>query len=272
MQRRMNILLPTDFSQNSRNAAAYAMQFFKDIPCNFHFLHVFPVSPDSLPSQFTTIPPEIQEQFDLLLNELNLSNLNLNHNFYISYKVNYFIEAVREQVVSKNIDLILMGTKGATNRENSVIGKNTSDVMMKVKCPLLAISEKAIYKGHHEILFPTDYKIRYGGKMLSTLINFISLSQASVKILEIYNSEKEPSEDQTKNSIYLKNAFSPNFPKHQTFYRSKNQNTTSIFNANEKIDMIVLAAKNLNICHKLLNNQQNAHIPFINQLPLLVLH
>ncbi|HET8752917.1 MAG TPA: universal stress protein [Salinimicrobium sp.] len=268
----MNILLPTDFSQNSRNAAAYAMQFFKDIPCNFHFLHVFPVSAGSLSSVIRSIPSEIQEQFDLLLKELNYNKVNPGHNFHISFKVNYLIEAVREEVISKNIDLILMGTKGATNRENSVIGKNTSDVMMKVKCPVLAISEKAVYKGHHEILFPTDYKIRYGGKMLSTLFNLISLSQASVKILEIYNSEKEPSEDQTMNSIYLKNAFSPNLPKHQAFYRSENQNANSIFNANEKIDMIVLAAKNLNICHKLLNNQQNSNIPFINELPLLVLH
>ena len=36
----MNILLPTDFSENSRNAAAYALQFFKDTPCNFYLLHV----------------------------------------------------------------------------------------------------------------------------------------------------------------------------------------------------------------------------------------
>ena len=41
--------------------------------------------------------------------------------------------------------------------------------------------------------------------------------------------------------------------------------------ANRNVDMIVLAAKNLNLCQKFLQNDQN-DIPFINQLPLLVLH
>lgn len=265
----MNILLPTDFSENSRNAAIYAMQFFKEIPCNFHLLHVLQVPENSMTKK-SGMPSEVQAKFDSLLTELNLLKLNPNHTFHFNFKANYLIEAVREEVVVKKIDLILMGTKGDTNRQNTVIGKNTSDVMMKVKCPVLAISAKAIFKGHHEILFPTDYKIRYGGKMLSTLFKLIELSKASVKILGIYNSEKEPSKDQTLNYTYLQNAFSSNLLKHQTFYRS--DQAKIVFDTDEKIDMIVLAAKNLNLCQKLLNSQQNEHISFLNQLPLLVLH
>jgi hypothetical protein len=35
-----NILLPTDFSENSWNAISYAIQFFEDIKCNFYLIHV----------------------------------------------------------------------------------------------------------------------------------------------------------------------------------------------------------------------------------------
>src|SRR5680860_834749 len=115
MQRLMDILLPTDFSRNSRNAAFYAMEFFREIPCNFHLLHVLPVSRDSFGTNFTNIPSEIHAQSDCLLKELNQTKLNPNHTFQIDFKINYLIEAVREEVASKNIDLILMGTKGATN-------------------------------------------------------------------------------------------------------------------------------------------------------------
>ena len=39
-----NILLPTDFSNNSRNAIHYAFQFFKDQECEFYFLNVQKIS------------------------------------------------------------------------------------------------------------------------------------------------------------------------------------------------------------------------------------
>lgn len=266
-----NILLPTDFSSNARNAAAYALQFFKDVPCTFHLLHVIPVPGDKFATKYLTTSPEVQKKFDELLLWLNSIKTNQDHKFSIAFTANYLIEAVRSQVLEKNIDLILMGTKGATNKEGTIIGKHTSDVMMKVKCPVLAISENAIFKGANEILFPTDYKIPYGANMLRTLFKVISMSNASMKVLEIYNNKGEPTEDQLTNKKFLQTFFEPNVPALQTYYPRSNSNSESLFAANNP-DMIVMAAKNLNICHKLLRNHQSEHIPFINQLPLLVLH
>lgn len=268
----MNILLPTDFSDNSRNAAVYAMEFFKDIPCTLHLLHVLPIAAEESGCSTIDSSYEIQKKFSKLLTELRLNKSNPEHLFTTSCKTNYLIEAVRQQVLEKNIDLILMGTKGSGNKAGAVIGKHTSDVMTKVKCPVLAISENAIYKEHKEILFPTDYKIQYNTKMLETLLNLSSLSQAQVKILELFNTEKEPSEEQMANRVFLQNSFSPKVPTLQTYYSSKAPDTTRLFLKNKNVDMIVMVAKNLNICQRLLKNQQNNQIPFINQLPLLVLH
>ncbi|MGB7784661.1 MAG: universal stress protein [Salinimicrobium sp.] len=267
----MNILLPTDFSENSRNAAAYALQFFKDTPCNFYLLHVLPVPADQMVTSYMSCSPEVKNKFDKLLDWLESIKKNPEHSFHTCFKATYLIDAVREKVQEKNIDLILMGTKGKTNDKGAVIGKHTSDVMMKVRCPVLAISENAIFKEHKNILFPTDYKIHYGSKMLRTLLNLTSLSKANVKILEIFNSETEPSAEQAENREFLQDSFLPKTPVLQTYYASKEPNPVKIFMANRNVDMIVLAAKNLNLCQKFLHNDQN-DIPFINQLPLLVLH
>ncbi|WP_299528057.1 universal stress protein, partial [uncultured Lutibacter sp.] len=35
-----NILLPTDFSENSWNAIKYALELYKKTACNFYLLHV----------------------------------------------------------------------------------------------------------------------------------------------------------------------------------------------------------------------------------------
>lgn len=268
----MNILLPTDFSDNSRNAAAYALQFFKDIPCNFYLLHVISVPPEELSTGYATMSSEIKKKFNELLQWLETQKTNPNHQFHVCFKVDYLIEAVRAKVAEKKIDLILMGTKGSTNQQGVVIGQNTSDVMRKVKCPVLAISEHATFKEHKEILFPTDYKIHYGNRMLRTLLNLASLSNANVRILEIFNSENEPSAEQIENREFLQDSFSPKVPSLQTYYASREHNPKKIFVLNRNVDMIVLAAKNLNLCQKFLQNDQDDNIPFINQLPLLVLH
>src|SRR5690606_13440946 len=140
----MNILLPTDFSENSKNAVAYALEFFRNTPCTFHLLHVSPPHLETLSQGHHAIPREIREKFDDLLDWVNDKKVNPHHYFSICFKVRYFIEAIREKVAEKNIDLILMGTKGASNQKEIILGKNTSDVVMKVKCPTLAISENAV--------------------------------------------------------------------------------------------------------------------------------
>lgn len=268
----MNILIPTDFSENAKNAAQYALQFFRDIPCTFHLLHVLPLPTPDLMLQNINMPLEVKEKFETLLKDLESFKLNPEHIFSITYKANYFIEAVREQVSIKGIDLILMGTKGSTNQTAVVVGKHTADVIMKVKCPTLAISEKAIFKAHKEVLLPTDYKINYNNKMLETLWSLTRLSKASVKILELFNSDKEPSAEQLANRIFLQNSFSPEVPVIQTYYSPKPEDNDTIFSANENVDMIVMAAKNLNLCQRLLRNQSSEYIPLIRQLPLLILH
>lgn len=268
----MNILLPTDFSENSRNAVAYALQFFRDTPCTFHLLHVSPPVYEVLSVGHQSMPGSIKEKFNDLTNWVNDLEKNPEHHFSICYKVNYFIEAIREKVTEKNIDLILMGTKGASNKKEIILGKNTSDVIMKVKCPTLAISENAMFHPHKEILFPTDYRIRYSPGMLNSLKKITSLSNITIKILELYGSLNEPNSDQKSNRDALIDSLIPEMPETQTYYAINNADPKSLFRSNKNVDMIVMAAKNLNLCQKLLKDHNNHQIPFIRKLPLLILH
>lgn len=267
----MNILLPTDFSENSRNAIEYALKLFDEVPCTFHLLHVDPTyKKNGMPGN--QLISQTQGDFHGLLDWLHHLRTNPEHRFVALTKADFLIEAIRKQILEKNIDLIVMGTKGLTNRKTSIIGKNTSEVMLKVKCPVMAISENTSFRKHKNVLFPTDYKIRYDGKMLEALRGFLSLSKASIKTLEVFNSEKEPTAEQLQNRKYIRAFFEPEPPPYQTFYASKEKNYRNLFLSNRNTDMIVMAAKNLDICQRLLHNPQKNQIPFINRLPLLMLH
>ena len=253
----MNILLLTDFSVNARNAAEYAFQLFRSIPCTFHFLHVTPVKGKR---EDLSLPPEIQSKFDFLLDWANRQKLNSNHEFTVSYRCHYFIEAVRELAKEKKIDLILMGTRGSSNSKDLFVGKNAEDVMRKVKYPVLAVSENAVYHPRQQMLLPTDYKVRCTLQMLKVLSQLSQLSQSKVQVLELLSSGP-PTFEQLENRKFLLESCD--------FQLSDLNKVTPTLSSENKI--MVMVAKNLGLWRSVFRSNRNSST-LTAQSPLLVLH
>ena len=172
------ILLPTDFSLNSWNALKYCLEFFKNDKCTFYLLHVNPIPPysgagSSVRTSTTilreTMLQESKAQLKSLLEQIKKYSDNSNHLFNTIALYDYFTESIKREVEDKKINLIVMGTKGASGLKRVTIGSNTGDVITKVKCPLLAVPENATYKIPKEIAFPTDYHIAYDIKVLDII-------------------------------------------------------------------------------------------------------
>ncbi len=128
------ILLPTDFSENSINAIEYASHLFKDVPCKFFLLNVFKIPylaneelMDQNVAQLAALEEEMHETSKKEMKEL-LDRLpkNTKHDFATISDYNLFNLAVHQVVEEKNIELIIMGTKGATGAKEIFLGSNTS--------------------------------------------------------------------------------------------------------------------------------------------------
>ncbi|MEM6687547.1 MAG: universal stress protein [Bacteroidota bacterium] len=145
-----NILLPTDFSQNSWNAIAYALQFLENARCNFYVLHVVnEVDEVDVQNKFATLHLQIARTF----------STQQKHRFYNLIRKHSFIEAVRSEVEDKKIDMIIMGAKGIASKRSHVIGHYAENVITRVKCKLLIIPENTRYKMFDEVAFPTDFSL-----------------------------------------------------------------------------------------------------------------
>ncbi|MEH6769109.1 universal stress protein [Maribacter arcticus] len=55
----------------------------------------------------------------------------------------FFTDYIKQEVIDKNIDLIIMGTKGASGIKAVSLGSNTGNVITKVPCAVLAVPENA---------------------------------------------------------------------------------------------------------------------------------
>ncbi|WP_299255423.1 universal stress protein [uncultured Aquimarina sp.] len=276
-----NILVPTDFSENSWNAITYALSFFSKVTCNFYFLHVSPyeqvVSSDSFFNPTDQVIEKVTHsdkgQLELLLKKVRKLPPNAGHKFFTINEHIFFIDTIRKQIEEKNIDIIVMGTKGASGLKEKTIGSNTGDVITKVKCPVLVIPEKARYTDIEEIAFPTDYNIFFKNKILSTITEFLTLNDASLRVLHIAKKEKELTDLQKQHKNFLDDSLEKEIPRSFHFLSNPNiEQAVQCFVESRNIHMITMVAKNLNFFQRILFHPTIEKISYHINIPFLVLH
>lgn len=278
----MNILIPTDFSENSHNAVKFAMDYFADIPVNFFILHNSLKNPSIKKEKpeaegFFEFPNDtlpFQNSAKMLQEEIKTCKLlakNPNHLFYPLHENVLLVEAIRKHIEENEIDYILMGTKGASKTNRNEIGSNTSEVITKVKCPVFVIPENAMFNKIKNIAFLTDYNCIYRNKVISTLAESLQLQHAALRVLHIRSQNAMLTASQTDNKGFLHYFFKE--AKHSFHFLENKNIETGIqdFVETWEIDMIAIVAKNLNFIQRLLF-KPIIDSTYQSEIPFLVLH
>ncbi len=271
-----NILLPTDFSENSMSAIKYGLKLFENVPCRFFLLHTF--TPAAYHSgkafkNFTSLElvhatreaaaEEIRSMKDSLEKEFN----NPNHEFEWIVDFNLLISKVKGVVKEKNIDFILMGTQGATGAREIFLGTHTMYTIKKVNCPVLAIPSGTHKRKPKEVLFATDYKVLRKSD-LEVIKFFTDLHQARLHILNVDTNEALDSE-QLEHRSMISNYFEDQELVFQITEGNSIPDAVEEFQKQNNIDLIFMLHKKHtffeNILFKPVINQLVYHtnVPFI---------
>ncbi len=277
-----SILLPTDFSENSWNAIQYALSFFENSICHFFILHVNRLGNiASVDTSYITTPETIEDvQTKLAKKKLRelLKRIskelphNKKHKFYTITDYNFFIESIRNHVQEKNIDMIVIGTKGASGLKKFIVGSNTGDIITKVPCTTLVVPENAKFKSIKEIAFPTDLSILYHIQTLQPISEILETFPSFLRILHINKKEKDLNTDQVKYKELLEDYF---FNNNYSFHFLTNDNiedAVQCFVQSRDIDIIAMVAKNLNYFQRILFSPTVKEISYHTDVPFLVLH
>ncbi len=276
-----HILIPTDFSENSWNAIKYGMELFKKSRCTFYLLHIDPIAPFSgegtsmhaASQNFEDyVLKESKQRLEDLLDRIRKLPFNTKHTFITMAIHDFFVDAIKRESEDKKIDLIIMGTKGATGLKKATIGSNTADVIVKIKCPLLAVPEDAKFEGLREIAFPTDYHINYEIRVLNTLISVASIHKSVLRVLHTSLKGEELSTQQLKNKDFLDDYLVDVEHSFHSLTGTKLETSVQCFTESRDIDMIAMVAKNLNFFQRILFRPTVEEISYHTKVPFLVLH
>lgn len=274
------ILLPTDFSKISVNAIHYALQLFKDEACEFFLLNVFRIpyiANDELlsndVSQLVILEGELHEASKKGMKDL-IAELPKNdkHKFRTISDYNLFINAVKQTVEEKKIDLIVMGTKGATGAKEIFMGSNTGDVILKTSCDVIAVPENSKFKSLKEITFPTDFRIKYERLDLAALLKLAERYDAAIRVLHF--SEKDAlDEEQTNNKKLLSSFLEKVNHSFHTLTNTDFEESVNCFTQSRgDVDMIAMVALHYSFFQRMFFRPKVRELSFHTQIPLFVMH
>jgi len=274
------IVLPTDFSDNALNAINYALQLFKNDVCTFYLLNTYTpmiytyeyqINADQhMMEAVDLVKKTSQTKLDKLLISLKNKYNNPKHTFTTVSSFSVLSDEVVEFADMHNIDLVVMGTKGASKAREVLFGSNTIHVIKKAKCPVLAIPENFDFEAPKEILFPTDYKVNFRSTSLTLLSELANMFNPRLNILHTFN-DNELSEDQIKNKQALGNYFSTTA---HLFHNVSNQKLTDAiekFQLRAKINLLVMINTRHSFFEKLFSKSAIHEIALHLNIPLLVI-
>jgi nucleotide-binding universal stress UspA family protein len=274
------ILLPTDFSENSWNAIAYAMQLFKNEECTFYLLNAYtPVIYHveyvlGYPAQFglaDAIKNTSQENLNHLVLRISeeIKN-NPKHKIETYARFDTLISGIREFVDSHNIDLIVMGTKGATGAKEVLFGSNTIHVFKELKCSILAVPSNFSFEAPHEILFPTDLAVSFKNSHFTILKSIVKSNHARLNSMHV-SVGYDLSELQKRNMMKLEAMFKNSA---YLFHEVKNMNIVDAINEfqiKHKINLLVMINNKHSFFENLFFKNTINQIGFHLNVPLLVI-
>lgn len=189
------VLIPTDFSDNAWNALFTALKLFPKTECRFLLLHAYePKAMNMLGKKsqirlgtiYDSLKAYSEQELRKTKQYLEKHHANSLHHFELISKSATLEEAVVEMMAEHDIDLIVMGTQGATGAEEIYVGSNTVRVLRQVKkLPVLIVPSGFNFQNLKKAVFPTDFTRGYEKFELEALTNLLSSWNAELDILYI---------------------------------------------------------------------------------------
>lgn len=251
----INILLLTDFSAQALNAGKYALNL-PAASTNFYVLHAGNSNSEGL-----------QSYLENLTREPGAAR----HKFHLIHSSDNLIDATRKAVAEKSIDLIVMGASGKSSAEIKGIGTNTYNVLRKVKCPVLTVTENQKFKPWENLFFPIDYSVMWHGNMFDLFKKLPLLTASVFNVWEINgNSHNENQLGNIRQQLNEK--LGPRSVKFNSIDQKSPLGGQFWKDAKSRANLVVLMARNLKISDELLLHPPVQSQTKASRPPILILH
>jgi nucleotide-binding universal stress UspA family protein len=190
------ILVPVDFLPASERAIEYGAYLAKTFSAEIFLLHILENPKAYPPGWFSNKSQDMDTQFirKKVLKKLNEYSQNIRKNYDVVLKTVLTIRKpaskITKAALDHNINLIVMGTHGASGFEEFFIGHTTHKVVNISPCPVITIREGFKATGIKSIVLPIDESL-HSRQKVHNLITIAEKCKSTVHILGVIRSKEK---------------------------------------------------------------------------------
>jgi len=275
-----NIVVPIDFSENSRRAFLYAQELALYLDGSIKVIHVthptisttYPYPMDSFDDEIDAKEAELKEFMTKNVDrEISgvLTKTNIKHEVIHGFAAEVIVDLSN----SEEVDLIVMGTTGRGGVLDKLLGSVSTIVAQQSHCPVLLVPQEVDFKDYVNILYASDYKSSTN-KLLEEIADVAGRFSAKVHLVHVQEQETKPAfkmEEMVLDQIFQEKA--PNAEtKFVTVWDADIWHGLNVYARDFAVDLIVLVKPHRKFWDKLWHKSITKKIINKASLPILILH
>ncbi|HEV2831892.1 MAG TPA: universal stress protein [Hanamia sp.] len=275
------ILVPTDFSKCADKAIDFAVQSAKIVPVEIILLHSFEVK-DNLYSDYMGINREFNVS---MLNDAKekLAQLKKNIEETDGLVVDTFIstnslyDAITRSVKEKKIDMVVMGTLGASGIKGKLWGSRTAAIIGRSDIPVMVIPIEYEWKKPQNILLATnrfekepailDYLFELAGLYMSRVQVAVFTDEGDDKAITFLDHKRKISEyEEYLTDMYNEETLTSAHLSGEDF-----ETTLQNFIRENDIDILVMVTYQNTFWNRIFNPSKTKQMSYHTNVPLLAI-
>ncbi len=192
-----NILVPVDFSENSKNALEFAQELALYLDAKIKVIHVMRpiVNTEYIQADYDfekDIQSRIQRLNKFMESQINkeVASVLTRTNIKSEVIVGFAMEKIILHAEKTDTDLIVMGTKGQGGVIDALFGSVSSNVSQKSNCPVLLVPKATKFKDFSKIMYASDFESS-SNQLLEDIVDISSRFGADIHLVHVHPEQSQ---------------------------------------------------------------------------------
>jgi nucleotide-binding universal stress UspA family protein len=274
------ILLPTDFSSTSKNAAAYAIQLAKSFGVKKIVLyHAFeipvtgdPIVPVLQMIDYESIKKANEENLQQFAEEIKVSVAESGIAVESFCELSELSDGVAEACTKYGADLVIAGISEANKIEETLIGSSAISIAKQTTVPVIIVPDGAVYTPYKNVLFACDFKKIIETTPIDAIKQIVNNNRAKLLVLHVNHTAENYSTEMEHEIKMLNGLLEGMYPEYHFVDNEDFMQGINDFATAKNVDLIITIPKKHGFFEKIFKKSHLKMLAYHSHIPLMVVH
>ena len=270
-------LVPTDFSETSKNAARYAVELAQDDPETTIIL--YNIYDKLAPGSDGSLLTETDEDRKKVLNhalmnlEIELHEISTVRIEYVAEEGTSLVESIEKYVRYNAINFVIMGITGATKLEQIFFGSNALNMARQGVCPVIIVPPKAQFKKIQNVMLLSDFKNVRSTTPVAQIRQLLETFKPNLHIVNVDSEHHvQLTDEYKKERDWMEKTFSDFKPEFYFIRMYDFLEAASNFTADHNIDLIITVPRKHSFLSGLYKTSHTKKLAYHSHIPVAAIH